>query len=619
MSSRRTLILIAAALVGAIAAYALFTYVGGIEDEANDNAERVEIFKIVQDIPKGTFGDEAFTQGLIESDVIAKEYRPLPRSPIRRRSTALWPSPISPANQVVVSNQFVVPGGVAVHVLQPAEEQRGRGHHLDRPDPRRGRPPRARRLREPPGHGAGRRRGRRGRPANRPERVFSQPARVLFQKVQILAVGQTRKLEPGETAETNADGTPATPTTSGLITFVVPAAAAQQIASVEGSQFYLTLVAKDYQPTALGPIDTAAALPGETGSQLTPYGPDGTARVVGLPPQPLPSPFTHPVLRQGPAPIATNPLNLVPVAVLDDDLDLRDRMVAQLGSRALPVDSLYALQERLTGGPTVLVLGPSCASASSLAEIGATLQSHREVGTILVTDVLSTDLLQTALRAGRERRARRPGRRRASSPRPWRGWPRRSTCRACPASPTAPRRSTTADDGRPRQGHHRLLHQGRSRQVDAGRQPGRGPRPAPPEKPVVLVDADLQFGDVAVMLKLAPQHTIVDAVGSLDRLDPTLLQPVPDASRAVGPADPPGAARAVVRRSDQRGRDGADRPAAPHLLQRGDHRHAGLLQRGGAGAHRGERRGPPDRGHGHPEHQEREDRAADPAAAQHRR
>ena len=41
---------------------------------------------------------------------------------------------------------------------------------------------------------------------------------------------------------------------------------------------------------------------------------------------------------------------------------------------------------------------------------------------------------------------------------------------------------------------------------------------------VVFVDADLQFGDVAVMLKLAPQHTIVDAVGAIDRLDPGLLQ-----------------------------------------------------------------------------------------------
>ena len=44
----------------------------------------------------------------------------------------------------------------------------------------------------------------------------------------------------------------------------------------------------------------------------------------------------------------------------------------------------------------------------------------------------------------------------------------------------------------------------------------------------MLVDADLQFGDVAVMLKLAPQHTIVDAVSSLDRLDATLLQSLLD-------------------------------------------------------------------------------------------
>jgi pilus assembly protein CpaE len=41
---------------------------------------------------------------------------------------------------------------------------------------------------------------------------------------------------------------------------------------------------------------------------------------------------------------------------------------------------------------------------------------------------------------------------------------------------------------------------------------------------VVLVDADLQFGDISVMLKLAPHHTVVDAVASLDRLDASLLQ-----------------------------------------------------------------------------------------------
>src|SRR5260370_919412 len=44
--------------------------------------------------------------------------------------------------------------------------------------------------------------------------------------------------------------------------------------------------------------------------------------------------------------------------------------------------------------------------------------------------------------------------------------------------------------------------------------------------PVVLVDADLQFGDLAVMLKLTPQHTIVDAVGSIDQLDAQLLNSI---------------------------------------------------------------------------------------------
>ena len=107
MSSHRTLILIAAVVVGLIAAYALWAYIGGIEDEANNNAERVEIFKIVQDIPKGTFGDEAFTQGWIEKDVIAKEYRPATAITDPSQIEGLVAISDLAANQVVVSNQFV--------------------------------------------------------------------------------------------------------------------------------------------------------------------------------------------------------------------------------------------------------------------------------------------------------------------------------------------------------------------------------------------------------------------------------------------------------------------------------------------------------------------------------
>jgi pilus assembly protein CpaB len=270
------LILIAAVLVGAVAAYALFTYIGGIEDEANDNAERVQIFKIVQDIPKGTFGDEAFAQGLIETDNIAKEFRPATAITQPSQIDGLVAISDLPANQVVVTNQFVdqqeslstfsqllknnevaitvqvdqirgvagllVPGDF-VNLLVTTESLTETG------DPA-----------EPtPGEG---------------QVAFASPQRYLYQKVQILAVGQTRRLEPGETAATNADGTPAAAGGSGLITFVVPAEAAQRIASVSDA-IYLTLVARDYQPVALPPLPPSEVPPAEDPDQLTPYGPDG--------------------------------------------------------------------------------------------------------------------------------------------------------------------------------------------------------------------------------------------------------------------------------------------------------------------------------------------------------
>lgn len=191
MSSRRSLILIAAVVVGAVAAYALYTYIGGIEDEANQNAERVRVYKIVQDIPKGTFGDEAFAQGMIEEDVIAREFRPATAITDPAQIDGLVAISDLAANQVVVSNQFVpqatslstfssllknnevaitisidqvrgvagllVPGDFVNILVTPAAS-------LENPPP-------------PNGQGS--------------TDVFTEPARYLFQKVQILAVGQT--------------------------------------------------------------------------------------------------------------------------------------------------------------------------------------------------------------------------------------------------------------------------------------------------------------------------------------------------------------------------------------------------------------------------------------------
>lgn len=275
MSSRRTLILIAAVVVGAIAAYALYTYIGGIEDEANDNAERVRIFKIVQDIPKGTFGDEAFAQGLIEEDVIAKEYRPATAITDPAQIDGLVAISDLPANQVVVSNQFVSQAtslstfssllkNNEVAITISIDQVRGVAGLLVPGD--------FVNMLVTPAAGT---EGAVGPEDTSSAGVLTQPSRYLFQKVQILAVGQTRKLEPGETAATNADGTAVTSSSSGMLTFALPALAAQQIASVPAGNFYLTLVPKDYQPQPLPPLDTAQPLPGEDSAQLTPYGPEG--------------------------------------------------------------------------------------------------------------------------------------------------------------------------------------------------------------------------------------------------------------------------------------------------------------------------------------------------------
>src|SRR6056297_2149365 len=74
VSSRRTLILIAAIAIGGLAAFALFNYVGGIEDRANDNAERVDVFVVRRDIPKGLPGEQAQAEGFIELDQIPQKF-----------------------------------------------------------------------------------------------------------------------------------------------------------------------------------------------------------------------------------------------------------------------------------------------------------------------------------------------------------------------------------------------------------------------------------------------------------------------------------------------------------------------------------------------------------------
>ena len=70
--------------------------------------------------------------------------------------------------------------------------------------------------------------------------------------------------------------------------------------------------------------------------------------------------------------------------------------------------------------------------------------------------------------------------------------------------------------------------------------------------PVALVDANLQFGDAAIMLHLSPDHTIVEAGLAAERLDPDLLDDLllrhePTGLKVLAAPTEPGAADHIQR------------------------------------------------------------------------
>jgi pilus assembly protein CpaE len=209
------------------------------------------------------------------------------------------------------------------------------------------------------------------------------------------------------------------------------------------------------------------------------------------------------------------------VALIERDADERNRLAELVGQGVSTFESLEELAPRLGGTPVVAILGPSCSVDGSLLSADRLLSQHPELGAILVAHELSTALLQQALRSGVKDVLTDP----LSGDQVFEAIERvATTLKAVPSTGLA------GGDTSPEQ------YDGETGQVitvfSTKGGAGKSVRAANvtvileqrSEKPVVLVDADLQFGDIAVMLKLAPQHTIVDAVAGLDRLDISMLQ-----------------------------------------------------------------------------------------------
>ena len=210
----------------------------------------------------------------------------------------------------------------------------------------------------------------------------------------------------------------------------------------------------------------------------------------------------------------------IAVAVVEADQTTRSQLALQLGNGTVAFASVGELAASLSGTPVVAVLGPSFASSQELTTIEQLLGARREVGAIMVTDELSTDVLQRALRAGVKDVLQAP----VDEEQLDTAIDRVAISLASNPVSAMP---LPTDEGAGDLGRVVMVFStkgGSGKSVIASNLAVLLAERC--DKPVVLVDADLQFGDVAVMLKLTPQHTIVDAVSSLDKLDSQMLQDI---------------------------------------------------------------------------------------------
>ena len=204
------------------------------------------------------------------------------------------------------------------------------------------------------------------------------------------------------------------------------------------------------------------------------------------------------------------------VLAVEPDERARTRMTLELaGIVPSPMTSVDAMTHELVpGAPTVLVFGPGLSDAAGLAEVQRITRSFPEVGVVLLADELTMPLLQEALRAGvRDALTIDSGERqiRLAVERVGDAIANIANRAAAAAEPVKQGRIFCAFSTKG--GVGKSVVSTNLAVLLATRNPGR----------VVLVDCDLQFGDVAVLLGVPPLHTSADAAPVIDSIDNQLM------------------------------------------------------------------------------------------------
>jgi pilus assembly protein CpaE len=213
------------------------------------------------------------------------------------------------------------------------------------------------------------------------------------------------------------------------------------------------------------------------------------------------------------------------IAVVEPDSNLRTRLAVELAGAAQFETMEDLIQQLNPNRPVVAVFGPGFASPIGFQHVHRVTSSHSMLGVVFAVYELSTDVLQQALRAGARdaiviggeaslhQSVDRVGELLAGAT------PRVQM----PATRTgAPGRLISVFSTKGGVGKTCVAIN------VAASMAKRSP------DPVVLIDADLQFGDVSVMLGLPPQNTVLDAAAAVQYGDMELVQTLASKHEATG-------------------------------------------------------------------------------------
>lgn len=289
MSSRRTLILVAAIVIGGLAAFMTMRYVSGVENESAERNQLVDVLVATGPIGKGQSADEALAAGRVTVD--QRRRADLPAAAARRAAdiqgqvasvemsggeiittsmflaeTDLSGSKSMTLDKGNVAITIMVSGGAGVAgLVQPGDLINIMAQVEDKP---------AEGESANAGSGAG------GLGVDGSGFISSTNSMYAFQAVKVLAVG-TRLDVPQPTAEkapeASAESSSEAPVDYGdtsLITVQLPPDQALKLASLREAGLYLTLNRPDYEPIPSPLTMLVTDLPGLAGISPYPARPD---------------------------------------------------------------------------------------------------------------------------------------------------------------------------------------------------------------------------------------------------------------------------------------------------------------------------------------------------------